>query len=201
MPPGKAGKRENCISYSNAVLVHCLNSTSCLISSMFWLTTPVLTLLYDSLNLVINALSSGLLGGMVQDKRSRQRCRSWTMFHAQYTSALTSMFPLSQGNAEALDSWGWKTKHRLISYFLSNSSAKNYQNWIVYVKIVASQRWDVFWDTVYLYTLDYRTSCSWTVVERQFVSCADQTVIVACKIKLSTVLLTVYTVQYKQRRC
>ena len=34
----------------------------------------ILTLLYDSLNLVINAYSSGLLAGMVQDKRSRERC-------------------------------------------------------------------------------------------------------------------------------
>jgi len=29
--PGKTGKRENCIFPSNAILVHCLNSTSCLI--------------------------------------------------------------------------------------------------------------------------------------------------------------------------
>jgi len=31
--------------------------------------------------------------------------------------------------------------HRLISYFLT---AKNYCNRIVYVKIIASQRWDIF---------------------------------------------------------
>jgi len=37
-----------------------------------------------------------------------------------------------------------KTKHSLISYFLSNTSAKNYHNRIMYVKVVASQRWDVF---------------------------------------------------------
>jgi len=41
-----------------------------------------LTLLYDSLNLVINAVSSGLLGGMVQEKGSRERCSSWTVLHA-----------------------------------------------------------------------------------------------------------------------
>jgi len=46
--------------------------------------------------------------------------------------------------AEALGRWGGKTNHRLISYFLSNTSAKNYHNRIVYVKIIASQRWDVF---------------------------------------------------------
>jgi len=32
---------------------------------------------------------------------------------------------------------------RLISSSLSNTSAKNYRNRIVYVKITASQRWDV----------------------------------------------------------
>ena len=42
---------------SNAVLVHCLNSTSCLISSMFFDSRLILKLLYDSLSLVINAFS------------------------------------------------------------------------------------------------------------------------------------------------
>jgi len=37
-------------------------------------------------------------------------------------------FPISQGNAEALDS----------------TSANKYCNWIVYVEIIASQRWDFF---------------------------------------------------------
>ena len=69
--------------------------------------------------------------------------------HTQCTSALSSGFPISQGNAEALDSWGGKTKHHMISYFLGNTSAKNYRNRIVYVKIIASRRWDVFWDMVY----------------------------------------------------
>jgi len=44
--------------------------------------------------------------GMIQEKGSRKRRRSWTLF--------------------------------------SNTSAKNYCNWIVYVKTIASQRWDVF---------------------------------------------------------
>jgi len=35
-------------------------------------------------------------------------------------------------------------KHHLISYFLSNISAKSCHNRIVYVKIIASRRWDVF---------------------------------------------------------
>jgi len=84
------------------------------------------------------------VGSMAQEKGSRERCRSWTVLHAQCTSTLYSAFPISQGNAEALERWGGKTKHRLISYFLSNTSAKNYRNRIVYVKSTASQRWDVF---------------------------------------------------------
>jgi len=63
----------------------------------------VLKLLYDSLNLVIKALSLRLNGGMVQEKGSRERCSSWTVLHEQSTSALSSEFPLWQGNAEALD--------------------------------------------------------------------------------------------------
>jgi len=40
---------------------------------------------------------------MVQDKRSPEHCTSWTVLHAQCTSALSSGFPILQGNAEALD--------------------------------------------------------------------------------------------------
>ena len=36
-----------------------------------------------------------------------------------------------------------------ISYFLSNSSAKSYRSRVVYVKIIASQRWGVFETLVY----------------------------------------------------
>jgi len=81
-------------------------------------------MLYDSVNHVINAFSPQGCWGMVQEKGSRERCRSWTVLHAQRTSALSSGFPISQGNAETLKRWGGKTKHRLISYFLSNTSAK-----------------------------------------------------------------------------
>ena len=72
----------------------------------------------------------GAVGGMVQEKGSWQHSSSWTVLHAQCNSALPSGLPLLQGNAEALDRWGGKTKHHLISYF----SAKNYRNQIVYVK-------------------------------------------------------------------
>jgi len=95
---------------------------------------------------------------MVQERGRRERCSSWTVLRAQDTGALCSGFSLSQGNAEALDRWGGKTKHHLISGFRSNTSASNYRNRIVYVKISASQKWDVFWDTVYIFLYRYRRS-------------------------------------------
>jgi len=100
-----------------------------------------------SMNLAINASSLGLLGGMVPEKGSWQRCISLTVARAMHQCAVFWV-SLSQGNADALDRWGGTPKHRLISYFLSNTSAKNYPNRIVYVKIIRSQTWDVFWDTV-----------------------------------------------------
>jgi len=144
--PGKTEKHENCIFPSNAALVHCLDSTSCLISSIF--------LIHDSYSWLLKSCKQcvhlGAVGGMVQDKQSSESCRSWTVLHTQCTSVLSSGFPILQGIAEALDRWG--SKHHMISYFLSNTSAKNFRNLIVYVKIIASQRWDVFWDTISVYT-------------------------------------------------
>ena len=40
----------------------------------------------------------------------------------------------------------------MISYFLSNISAKSYRSQIVYVKIIASRRWVFFSDTVQIYS-------------------------------------------------
>jgi len=55
-----------------------------------------------------------------------------------------SGFPVSPGSAEALVRWGGKIKHILIAYFLSNICAKNCRSRTMYVKIISSQRWDVF---------------------------------------------------------
>jgi len=54
--------------HSNAVLLHCLNSTSCLISWIFFDSPLILMLLYDFLNLVNNAFISGLLGAWLRRK-------------------------------------------------------------------------------------------------------------------------------------
>jgi len=34
---------------------------------------------------------------------------------------------------------------------MGNISAKKYQNPFMCVKVIASQRWDVFWETVYIF--------------------------------------------------
>ena len=133
--------KTSCIFHSSTVglLVPWQNSTSqCLISSIFF--DSRLTLVYDSLNLIINAFSSGLLGHGLGE-RSRQQCSSWTVLHAQCTS---SRFHVSQGNAKSLDSWAGK---QCIAWFLTFSVTilpKNYRNRIVYVNIIASEKWDVF---------------------------------------------------------
>jgi len=121
--PGKTGKHVNCIFHPNAVLVHCLNSTSCLISSFIWLTTHTHAAVWPPKS-CSQRVQLGAVGGMVHDKWSRECCRSWTVLHAQCTSVLSSGFPISQDNAEALDRWAGKTQHHMISYFLSNTSIK-----------------------------------------------------------------------------
>jgi len=66
-----------------------------------------------------------------------------------------SKFPVCPGSAEALVRWGGKIKYILIAYFLSNICAKNRRNRTVCVKIIASQRSDDFWETVYCLNVVY----------------------------------------------
>jgi len=99
----------------------------------FWLTTHTHNAVW------LPKSCNGCVQLLAIEKGSREHCCSWTVLHAQCTSALSSGFLISQGNAEALDRF----------YILSNTSSKNYRNRIMYVKIIASRRWDVFWDTVY----------------------------------------------------
>ena len=63
-----------------------------------------------------------------------------------------SHFPVLSGSAEAQVTWGGIVKHLLIAYFIGNLCAKKYQNPFMCVKVIASQRWDVFWDMVYSWT-------------------------------------------------
>ena len=61
-----------------------------------------------------------------------------------------SCFPVLPGSAEAQVILGGTVKRILIAYFIGNISAKKYQNAFTYVKVTGNQRWDVFWDTVYM---------------------------------------------------
>ena len=77
----KMGKHENCIFHTalpefNQSLLDFFNVFD---------SRLILMLLYDSLNLAINAFISGLLGGVVQEKGSREHCSSWTVLNAQCT--------------------------------------------------------------------------------------------------------------------
>ena len=82
-------------------------------------------------------------------------------------------FTVLQGSAEPLDRWGGKTKHHVISYVLRNNFAKNYRNQFMCVKIIASQRWGVFWDTVYFTKLFFSSivclleSCFWCCCQQK----------------------------------
>jgi len=60
-----------------------------------------------------------------------------------------SCFP---GIAEAQVIWGGTVKRLLIAYFIGNISAKKYQNAFTYVEVIVNQRWNIFWDTVYILT-------------------------------------------------
>ena len=59
-----------------------------------------------------------------------------------------SRFPVLPGSAEAQVTWGGVVKRLLIAYFIGGISAKKIQNLFMCVKVIASQKWDVFWDTV-----------------------------------------------------
>ena len=53
-------------------------------------------------------------------------------------------FPILPGSAEAQVISGGIVKCLLIAYFIGIISAKKYQNPFMCVKVIASQRWDVF---------------------------------------------------------
>jgi len=58
-----------------------------------------------------------------------------------------SCFPVLPGSAEVHIIWRGVVKSFDCLLYISNISAKKYQNPSC-VKVIASQRWDVFWDTV-----------------------------------------------------
>jgi len=62
-------------------------------------------------------------------------------------------FPVLPGNAQVQVIWRDILKRVLIAYSIGNISVKNYQNLFTCVKVIASHRWEFFWDTVYLHTV------------------------------------------------
>jgi len=82
--PGKTEKHKNCFVSLKCSIKALPEINQLLDFFSLFDSRLILTLLHDSLNLVINAFTSGLLWGMVQDKRSRERFRSWTVAHTMH---------------------------------------------------------------------------------------------------------------------
>jgi len=66
---------------------------------------------------------------------------------SNWVKYVISCFPVLAGSVEAQVTWGGIVKRLLIVYFIGNISAKKYQNPFICVKVIASQRWDVFFET------------------------------------------------------
>jgi len=194
--PGKTGKHENHIFYSNGVLVESaaavglccthnavflkekLSSVLCLIACTFvetvrypintvrdeeqlssftqwptpwqsWLTQTVGNRILGPVWCIQSIFLTVNGGSVVIKWYFNAFCVVFGKKHATFQWKDTIfVFPVSPGSAEAQVRWSGKMKYILIAYFLGNTRAKNYHNRMVYVKIIASQRWDVFWDTV-----------------------------------------------------
>jgi len=54
----------------------------------------------------------------------------------------------SQGSAETLVRRGGITNYRLIAYSFGNTSTKNYQNRLMWIKVICATSLSFFWDTV-----------------------------------------------------
>ena len=79
----------------------------------------------------------------------RQRTGALCVAQSNWVKMWFSCFPVLPGSAETQVIWGGIVKRFLVAYFMGNISAKKYQNPFMCIKVIASQRWDVFWDTVY----------------------------------------------------
>jgi len=88
-----------------------------------------------------------------ESKRLNKSRSDWlnsgnTLTHIWVKKMQFSCSPILPGSAEAHVIWGGIVKCFLIAYFMGNISDKQYQNRFTYVKVIAKQRWHVFWDTV-----------------------------------------------------
>ena len=85
--PGKTGNTKI------AVFTHCISALPEFNQSLLdffnlFESRLILSLLYDSVNLVINAFSLGLLGGRALEKGSREHCSSWTVASTKHQCAV-----------------------------------------------------------------------------------------------------------------
>ena len=85
-----------------------------------------------------------------QEDSAQVHCVCVIGLQSNWVKMWFSCFPVSPCIAEAQVIWGGIVRRLLIACFIVNVSAKKYQNPFMCVKVIASQRWDVFWDTVYI---------------------------------------------------
>jgi len=74
----------------------------------------------------------------------RQRTGALCVTQSNWVKMWFSCFRVLPGSAEAQVIWGGIVKRLLIASFIGNIFAKKYQNPFMCVKVIASQRWDVF---------------------------------------------------------
>ena len=81
--PGKTGNTK--IAFFTRCVSALPEFNQSLLDFLYLFDSPlILTLLYDFLDLVINAFNSGLLGGSIHGKGSRERCSRWTVAHTKH---------------------------------------------------------------------------------------------------------------------
>jgi len=131
----------------------CLKDWSCSSSSLEWKSM-------DSINGISYYLNKCYLDTIrrITDDNFSFRKTALCMQHRPTAAALSTnaafgwkcdfrVFPFCQVMQKHII-WGGIAKHLLIAYFIDNIFTKNYQNPFMCVKVIASLRWDVFWDTV-----------------------------------------------------
>ena len=134
--PDKTAKHESCILHS--LLYQCIariQAVAALFLQSFWLTTHnhAAVWLPESCNQCVQLRALG-------EHKAPVRCLLGFLF--------CKVMLKHQKGEVGKQSIIWF----LISYFLSNTCAKNYRNQVVCVKIIASQMWDVLRHRLYWFT-------------------------------------------------
>ena len=103
------------------------------------------------------------------------QCHFWAWLRRPIFGVLDS-----QGSAETLVRRGGITNYHLIAYLFSNISAKNYQNWLMYIEVIAYNVIVVFWDDFTSLCKHVRLSCAFIInlliylrLWRPFLTCGN----------------------------